>query len=277
MDTSKELVMFVIFSMLISVGILGFMFYLARQRESTLQKKYELLIDLRQVLYLCRQHRSISHQALTDKLIQNNDLERIQELFLEKTNHLISTAPMDSKPMYRVLQLKLKALITDWQSRNIARNQMIHGKAIRHCMFLMDEVMLAWLVDVNREDLSDEYHMNWQQIIDTMDALTQLRICIEDANTSEGRSRLQHYSEVVRRKLGHLSLISPLSISTPSCTKAIDILTQVHENKDVTKLEMEKLYQLTSDISLSIAHVYDHMLTELTETLYQPLPKLMTA
>ncbi|MCE0492956.1 hypothetical protein [Vibrio salinus] len=269
--------MFVIFSMLISVGILGFMFYLAKQRESTLQKKYDLLIDLRQVLYLCRQHRSTSHSALANKEDKNSELENFQTLLLEKTNHLISTAPLDSKPMYRVLQLKLKALITDWQKRSIARNQMIHGKAIRHCMFLMDEVMLAWLVDVNREDLSDEYHMNWQQIIDTMDALTQLRICIDDMNSSEGTSRLQRYSEMVRRKLGLLALISPLSISSPACSKAIDVLTEVNENKSFDNINANDMYQLTSDISLSIAHVYDHMLTELTETLYQPLPKLMAA
>ncbi len=269
--------MFVIVSMLISVGILGFMFYLARQRESTLQKKYELLIDLREVLSLCRQHRSTSHNALMCKEDKETELMEFQEVLLEKTNHLISTAPMDSKPMYRVLQLKLKALITDWEDRSIARNQMIHGKAIRHCMFLMDEVMLAWLVDVKREDLSDEYHMNWQQIIDTMDALTQLRICIEDMNTDESSTRIQHYAEVVRRKLGHLALISPLSISAPLCSNAIDVLTNVHENKHLDTVDVNDLYQLTSDISLSIAHVYDHMLTELTETLYQPLPKLMAA
>ncbi|MDC0612543.1 hypothetical protein OAP63_17570 [Vibrio sp.] len=268
--------MFVIVSMLISVGILGFMFYLAKQRESTLQKKFELLIDLRQVLYLCRQHRSATHHSLMFGEQRESEVEHLQDTLIDKTNHLISIAPGDNKPMYRVLQLKLKALVTEWEDRNIARNQMVHGKAIRHCMFLMDEVMLAWLVDVNREDLSDEYHMNWQQIIDTMDALTQLRICIEDMETQEGRVRLQHYSDVVRRKLNHMALISPLSISAPSCAKAVQVLAELHDDVNL-ELTMSEMYQLTADISLSIAHVYDHMLTELTETLYQPLPKLMTA
>ena len=276
MDTNEELAMFVIVSMLISIGILGYMYYLAKQRESTLQKKFELLIDLRQVLYLCRQHRSATHHSLMFGEQRETELEHIQQLLTEKTTHLISIAPMDNKPMYRVLQSKLKTLITEYEDKNIARNQMLHGKAIRHCMFLMDEVMLAWLVDVNREDLSDEYHMNWQQIIDTMDALTQLRICIENMGTSEGRLRLQHCSGVVRRKLAHLSLVSPQSVAAPSCSKAVQTLHDLHNNVTLD-IDMSKMYQTTADISLSIAHVYDHMLTELTETLYQPLPKLLIA
>ncbi|MDW6003488.1 hypothetical protein [Vibrio mangrovi] len=268
--------MFVIISMLISVGILGFMFYLAKQRESTLQRKYELLVDLRQVLYLCRQHRSATHHALMFGEHRDTELEHLADLLCEKTNHLISIAHFDNKPMYRVLQLKLKALIKDWSDRTISRNQMIHGKAIRHCMFLMDEVMLAWLVEVNREDLSDEYHMNWQQVIDAMDALTQFRICIEDMNTHEGRTRLQHYAEVVTRKVNQLTMVSPLSISAPACTKALLVLSDVIQDPEYS-ISAEEMYQMTADISLSIAHVYDHMLGELTETLYIPLPKLLIA
>jgi len=268
--------MFVIISVLISVGVLVGVFYLAKQRESTLQKKFDLLIDLRQVLYLCRQHRSATHHILMFNEQRHAELKPIQDLLIGKINHLISIAPTDSKPMYRVLQLKLKALLTEWEKRNISRNQMLHGKAIRHCMFLLDEVMLAWLVDVNREDLSDEYHMNWQQIIDTMDALTQLRICIEEMKTPEGRVRLQHSSDIVRRKLEHLTLINPQSMSTPACTTARSVLDELHENMTLD-IDMSTMYQLTTNISLSISVVYDHMLTELTEILYQPLPKLITA
>lgn len=268
--------MFVLISMLISIGILGLMFFFAKQRESTLQRKYELLIDLRQVLYLCRQHRSATHHALMFGEHRDTELNHLHDLIHEKSNHLIAIAHFDNKPMYRILQLKLKALMKEWSDRSIARNQMVHGKAIRHCMFLMDEVMLAWLVEANREDLSDEYHMNWQQVIDTMEALTQLRICIEDMNTTEGRARMQHYCDVVRRKLNQLALISPLSIASPACSKAMHCLTELHDNPDYD-MDAERLYQLTSDVSLSIAHVYDHMLAELTESLYIPLPKLVIA
>jgi hypothetical protein len=268
--------MFVIISMLISIGILGFMFYLAKQRESTLQRKYELLIDLRQVLYLCRQHRSATHHSLMFGEHRDAELNHLHDMIHDKTNHLISIAHFDNKPMYRVLQLKLKALMTEWHERTVSRNQMIHGKAIRHCMFLMDEVMLDWLVEVNREDLSDEYHMNWQQVIDSMDALTQLRICIEEMDGHEGRMRIQHYAEVVKRKMNQLALISPLSIAAPACSRALQILDEFHESSEY-QINGDELYQISADISLSIAHVYDQMLSELTESLYIPLPKLVIA
>lgn len=61
------------------------------------------------------------------------------------------------------------------------KNQRLHGKLIRHCMYLMDDVVLAWLAESGREELSDEYHMNWQQIFDAMETLTQLRLCIDDS------------------------------------------------------------------------------------------------
>lgn len=268
--------MFVMISMLISVGILGFMVYLAKQRQSTLQRKYELLIDLRQLLYLCRQHRHATHHALVHHEHNDDELRHLQDLLHEKANHLISIASFDSKPMYRVLHIKLKTLMHEWQQQSIARNQMMHGKAIRHCMFLMDEVILAWLVDVNQEDLSDEYHMNWQQIIDSMDALTQLRICIDDMHTEEGAQRLTHCANTVRRKINQLALISPLSIAAPACSRALQSLSKLAENK-TDALTHSHVYQLTADISLSISHVYDYMLAELMETLYQPLPKLLIA
>lgn len=268
--------MFVAISILISLGILGFMFYFAKQRESTLQRKYELLVNLRQVLYLCRQHRSATHHALMFGEHRDAELNHLHDVMHDKTNHLIAIAHFDNKPMYRVLQLKLNALIKEWDQRTIARNQMMHGKAIRHCMFLMDEVMLAWLVEVNREDLSDEYHLNWQQIIDTMDALTQLRICVEDMDSHEGHSRVQHYSEIVRRKLNQLSLIHPLSISSPACVEAMQVLDDIHTGQN-HQISREEMYQVTGDISLTVAHVYDHMLSEMTESLYIPLPKLLIA
>ncbi|MGX9418948.1 hypothetical protein ACXJY6_16930 [Vibrio sp. RC27] len=267
--------MFVTISILISLAILGLMLYQAKQRNSTLQRKYELLIGLRQTLFLCRQHRRATHHTLMFGEERNAEVSQLQESMQEKTAQLIATANVDSKPMYRVLQLKLNTLIKDWDQRSVSNNQIIHGKSIRHCMFLMDEVVLSWLVDVNRIDLSDEYHMNWQQVIDTMDALTQLRVCIEDMNSSEGRLRLIHYSESICRKLNQLALINSLMISSPTCANAIKFLSDINDDLS-TEFDAEEMYQITADISLTVANVYDQMLSDLTESLYIPLPKLLT-
>jgi hypothetical protein len=253
------------------------MFYLAKQRESILQRKYELLVTLREVLYLCRQHRNATHHALMFGEDRQAELLRLAELLHKKTDDLVSTAHFDHKPMYRVFQQKMKSLTTDdWSARTISRNQMIHGKTIRHCMFLMDELILSWLVDVSREDLTDEYHMDWQLVIDSMDALTRLRIAIEEMNTPDGWIRMQQFAQVVHKKINQLEMINPLPISTRECTTALQILEKIVHSPDHYPIEMEAMYQLTTSLSLSIAHVYDHILGELTETLYIPLPKLLS-
>lgn len=264
--------MFVLLSMIISLAILGLMFFYSKQRESSSQRKYDLIVDLRQLLALCRQHRSATHHALMFDEDRHNELNELQQALMNQSQHLIGIAHFDNKPMYRILQRKLESLTSEWQGRSVARNQIVHGKAIRHCMFLLDEVMLAWLVESGREALSDEYHINWQQIIDAMDALTQMRICIEELDTMEGQRRFTHYVATVQRKINQLSIISTLTTDAPACTQALEKLANWQETRQA--LTSQDLYAISSALSLTIAQVYDHMLSELLESLYQPLPKL---
>ncbi|NAW56789.1 MULTISPECIES: hypothetical protein [unclassified Vibrio] len=268
--------MFVLISMLISIGILAVLLYLSKQRQNSLQRKYELLVDLRQLLHQCRQHRSATHLGLTSEHNPKSELSHLQDALMETSNHLIATAQFENKPMYRILQLKLKALDKEWSDRSVARNQMIHGKTIRHCLFLMDEIAMAWLAESGRDDLSDEYHLNWQQVVDSMEVLTQLRISIQDMHTEDGALRVKYYCDKMRRKLNQLALISPLSIASPGCSKAMHMLGELTDNP-AYDISVEQLYAMTSDVSLSIANVYDQMLSELTETLYLPLPKVAIA
>lgn len=271
--------MLVVYSLIISLAVLFALFHFSRQRNTGLQRKFETLVLLRQIMLLCRQHRSITHQALTNDEVESVQpalLEDVYDSLMEHSNQLIATAQFENKPMYRILQLKLKSLHKEWGLRSIARNQVIHGKTIRHCMFLMDEIAIAWLIEAGREDVSDEYHMNWQQVLDTMEVLTQLRISIQDLSDPEGEMRIRYYCDKARRKLNQLSLVSPLSISSPISSKAMHQLTEINVSQTI-HVSNNDLYQLTTDISLVISQVYDQMLSDMTESLYQPLPKIALA
>lgn len=270
--------MFVLFSIIVSFVVLATLFYFSKKRHSGLERKFEILILLRQLLLLCRQHRAITHQALTNHHfdIHQSQLEESYDAMMERSNELIASAQFENKPMYRILQLKLKKLHKEWDQRTVARNQVIHGKTIRHCMFLMDEIAIAWLIESGREDISDEYHMNWQQVLDSMEVLTQLRISIQDLHYPEGMLRVKYYCDKTRRKLNQLSLISPLSIASPISSKAMHSLSEINASDDIL-MTNEELYQLTTDISLIISQVYDQMLSDMTESLYQPLPKVALA
>lgn len=270
--------MLVLWSMIISIGVLLALFYFSRKRNTGMERKFETLVLLRQLLLLSRQHRSVTHQALSRQNPETveSTLAEVYDSMMEYSNLLIANAQFENKPMYRIFQLKLKALHKEWTERNIARNQVIHGKTIRHCMFLMDEIAIAWLIESGREDISDEYHMNWQQVLDAMEVLTQLRISIQDRHYPEGEMRVKYYCDKTRRKLNQLSIVSPLSVASPLSSKAMHQLSEISAGEAIYA-NNDELYQLTTDISLVISQVYDQMLSDMTESLYQPLPKIALA
>ncbi|ROV61959.1 hypothetical protein EGH82_02450 [Vibrio ponticus] len=267
--------MFIIISISVSVLILILIYHYSRQRSLSHQRNYQQIVTLRLVMELCRKHRAVTHHAATtdNHPAIEDTLVQIDQQLDKESSRLISLANFDHKPMYRVLQMKLKGLSDEWQQRSFARNQRIHGTAIRHCMFLIDDIALAWLLESGRADLSDEYHMNWQQVLDSMEVLTQLRICIQEIDQPIGEMRVKYYGDKVRHKLHQLSLISPLPIRSPVGTQ---VLEQLDELVAANKLDINQadLYQLTTDISQLIAQVYDDMLSDITQSLYQALPDI---
>jgi hypothetical protein len=85
--------------------------------------------------------------------------------------------------------------------------------------------------------------------------------------------RVKYYCDKTRRKLSQLSLISPLSVASPLSSKAMHTLTELNANNEL-EMTSDELYQLTTDVSLVISQVYDQMLSDMTESLYLPLPKV---
>ncbi|WP_194438745.1 hypothetical protein [Vibrio fluminensis] len=267
--------MFILISISVSVLILILIYHYSRQRSLSHQRNYQQIVTLRLVMELCRKHRAVTHHAATTNNQPAADyaLKQIDKELEAQASRLVSLANFDHKPMYRVLQMKLKGLSHEWQQRSFARNQRIHGTAIRHCMFLIDDIALVWLLESGRADLSDEYHMNWQQVLDSMEVLTQLRICIQEIDQPIGEMRVKYYSDKIRHKLHQLSLISSLPIRSPIGSQVLDQLDEL-SSADTLKLNQQQLYQLTTDISQLIAQVYDDMLTDITQSLYQALPDI---
>lgn len=263
--------MFIAISLMTSFSILLVMMFLARQRENTFLRQYQLIVTLRQLLLLIRQSRSNTHYGISAKQQLAAQLENLNHLLADKSSQLIAKSRFENKPNYRTFQTMLKALTLDWKTRSIAKNQMVHGKAIRHCLFLIDEVMMSWLIESGRQDLSAEYHYNWQRIVDAMEVLTQLRISIQEIHSTVGFEQAQLHSDKMRKVINQLSIISPLTLTSPACNKALQTLGELINNPDFPH-DSHALYELTNDISLNIARVYDQILSDLIEQLYIPLP-----
>ncbi|KAA8681700.1 hypothetical protein [Vibrio gigantis] len=272
--------MFVVISMGLSLLVLAALFHFSRKRQTALSHRFETLVLLRELLSLSRKHRAATHYALAYKL-SSDSIRKVNEIYdniLEVSELLQSHVSFDSRPMYRIYHLKLIAMHSDWQNRSLVRNQSIHGKTIRHCMFLMDEVMIVWLIQSEREDMSREYHMNWQQILDCMEILTKLRMSIPgiekaDMEKPEEYLRFKYYASQTHRKLNQLSIICPISSGSPVCTRAMHALTEIASSNEATQ-PADSMYELTSDISSVVSQVYDQVLSDITRSLYQPLPNI---
>ncbi|PMM05620.1 hypothetical protein BCT63_09260 [Vibrio kanaloae] len=267
--------MFVVISVGLSLLVLAALFYFSRKRQTALSYRFETLVLLRELLLLSRKHRAATHYALAHKL-SSDSIRKVNEIYdniLEVSELLQSHVSFDSRPMYRIYHLKLIAMHSDWQNRTLVRNQSIHGKTIRHSMFLMDEVMIIWLIQSEREDMSREYHMNWQQILDCMEILTKLRMCIPDMEKPDEYLRFKFYASQTHRKLNQLSMICPISSGSPVCTRAMHALTEIASSSEATQ-PADSMYELTSDISSVVSQVYDQVLSDITRSLYQPLPDI---
>ncbi|MGO2320580.1 MAG: hypothetical protein ACTH6O_16705 [Vibrio toranzoniae] len=267
--------MFVVISVGLSLLVLAALFHFSRKRQTALSHRFETLVLLRELLLLSRKHRAATHYALAHKL-SSDSIRKVNEIYdniLEVSELLQSHVSFDSRPMYRIYHLKLIAMHSDWQNRTLVRNQSIHGKTIRHSMFLMDEVMIIWLIQSEREDMSREYHMNWQQILDCMEILTKLRMCIPDMEKPDEYLRFKFYASQTHRKLNQLSMICPISSGSPVCTRAMHALTEIASSNEATR-PADSMYELTSDISSVVSQVYDQVLSDITRSLYQPLPDI---
>ncbi|PQJ39828.1 hypothetical protein BTO00_20475, partial [Vibrio campbellii] len=243
--------MFVLISTLISIAILAGIYHLAAKREKQHARKYQLLTLLRDTIHLLRRHRAVTHYSIQHQQNHEKDIEHIHQELGYKLHQLVETSRFENKPMYRVLQIKIDELLEQWQDNTVARNQMEHGKLIRHSLYLMDEVTLAWLAIAQRDELNDEYHINWQTVIDSLETLTQLRISIQDKGDKGSPERMKNYALVMIRRLNQLAVISPLSIASPMSTRSIQSLNEYIEG-ELTSLSEEELYDITSDLSLTI-------------------------
>ncbi|ELA7317558.1 hypothetical protein ACS6BV_002271 [Vibrio alginolyticus] len=268
--------MFVLISTLLSIAILAGIYHLSSKREQQHARKYQLLTLLRDVVHLLRHHRAATHYSLQFQQNDQQKLDALNDALTNKLHLLVETSRFENKPMYRVLQIKVGKLLEQWDDHSVARNQMEHGKLIRHCLFLMDEVTIAWLAVEQRDDLHNEYHMNWQNIMDSLETLTQLRISIQDLGEQGGNERFKNYASVMMRKLNQLAVIAPLSITSPASTRSIQALNEYVTGSHVDLTEAE-LYSVTSDLSLTIFNTYDHVLSDVVESLYLPLPRLSLA
>ncbi|MDP5253712.1 MULTISPECIES: hypothetical protein [unclassified Vibrio] len=263
--------MFIMISISLSLLFLVGLYLLSQQRDALYSRHYELLMGLRELISHCREHRQLTHYALQFDDYRPEDLALVAQQMDVTCEHLVDTAPVETRAMFRILQIKIHDITRDWSRFSLAKNQMRHGEAIRQCLFLLDDMLVTWLRKMDRDDLTYDYHRHWHVIVDSLDALTQMRIAIEDNQPQ----RLRERGEVLIRRLHQLSLISKVSSRSPSSGQVIKQLEELCEStQHLLDADARALYQLTTALSLTIFTTYDNLVADVISQFDSPLPTL---
>ncbi|GEM79943.1 hypothetical protein [Vibrio superstes] len=243
-------------------------------RQSKLNdNRYRLVCELRSVAEHLREHRHLAHTHLSFEPIPDNHTVEIEKNISNSLLFLVEKSFVNDRPMFRLLMKQIQTLLFEWRDMTASKSQMSHGKAIRATLYLIDEIVLTWLVESDQLELSEQYSRQWSHVIDSLEALTQFRMLVSDSRNELQCERLNLKAQVLLRKINRLSLLSPLGVHAPSTSHAARQLTEIiSAHGHIEELDERELYQLTSTLSLAIFKVYDQILIELSEQLNQPLP-----
>ncbi|MCJ2377269.1 hypothetical protein LNL84_10560 [Vibrio sp. ZSDZ34] len=268
--------MFVFISLAVALCTLLGLSYAAKKHSSQHEHRYQLIVALRDIIEVTRQHRNAAHYTLMFGQDKSRHITLTQQRLTKMSSDLIELAPFDNKPMYRILEQNIKQLLGRWSQLNVSRSQIAHGKIIRHSLLLIDDLVVDWIANQYSDALDIEYSQTWQGVFDCLDALTQLRLCIDYIDNEKGDSRLVRRMETLQKKLIRLSVNTPTRVPSPTSSLAMTTLEQYIENPTTIRSK-EDMYQLTTTLSEVIFLIYDTTINEVIQELYQPLPKTALA
>ncbi len=263
--------MFILFTTLLTAAIFIGLYISSQLRKQNNQLRFNHILQLRQLIALVRQHRTATHFALSAGQDKHSQLQQLQQDIHLCGQDLLKQGHSDNKSLFRILNDRLTQLTNEWPQTSVARNQLNHGRLLRQVLFILDEVMIVWLIDSKREDISNQYHKSWQKIIDSLEVLTRFRIAIADIDSDIGKQRLIYHCSLLCRRVDQLCTISPVSPITPEQAEVLSELSAIHAPEQL-KLSQQSLYLHSQDLSLLIFNVYDQILSNICDELYQPLP-----
>lgn len=256
--------------------IVGIYIAHTQKNHHFLQKRFNQIIGLRQLIHLLRFHRRQSHQILNqqENLTQTAHAESmaIQSLMSSLINH----ADTSSKPMYRILQTRLTTLLNDWPKYSLLRNQSSHGKAIRHVLYLIDDALTQSLLAADKKCIFDQYQTVWPVTLNAIDSLSRFRYTIHNYTTDSSamEKELLLHAQILKRRLNQMVLsndraIPPLLVE--SLFAQFNEIDLKNSNRQQTK---KKLYAFSLQVSDMLFNLFDNVLADIANDVSVKLPNL---
>ncbi|MDP2570927.1 hypothetical protein Q8W40_01945 [Vibrio penaeicida] len=272
--------MFILISLTVISVCIVVLFLRSQVKAENDQRHLDSLHLLRQIIQLCRAHRTLTHQVLTEGNQASHatlkSLFKLKEQIKSLAAQAKKISENSNKAKYRVLLINLTLMCKEWRTHSVNRKQVSHGKVIRQCLYLMDESIVTWMIEAYRDDMTDQYHHDWQLICEAMECLTQLRVCIQGIETEAGKRRYLHYGHLIQRRLNQISLSCAVPVSSDVQLKLSDVLSDLaEESNNNESTDTDNLYKLTNGISVFLFGAYDYVISSICEELYEPLPEVL--
>lgn len=268
--------MLILLLLVIIFGASCFFLWQARENKRFLQTRFDQVIGLRQLIFLLRFHRRETHHFLSQshplETAQLNEVVAIKSLM----KILSSRADKVHKPMYRILAKQINKLLDEWLSYSVRRNQAAHGKAIRHVLYLIDDVVTQSLLAADKEALFKTYQTAWPITLNSIDSLSRFRYAIDSYTLGKNSSKreLRIHISVIQRRLGQIALLT----NKPPLTFMIEDLMLEFESINLQARNLEdvkgELYQLSLKISDTIFNLFDIILTDIATDISVRFPEL---
>ncbi len=240
--------------LLLIPAVLFILIYRKQQRSDNneINQRFKQVFELLAVIDSIRQHRAATHQQLKGHQEQAIERARWGQKMLEEARELSMDAPSNQKSMYRIFHKNLTELNQNWLTYSIARNQSIHGKAIRHAFYMIDELVCQALAIAELDDELKHYERLWQLTVDGLDTLTHFRTSIDRQLQHNGapNNYLAIQANLLHRRISQIVILtrSDAMLNTPFMVE-LQALSQASQQK---KYDEENLYVLSSIISESI-------------------------
>ncbi|WP_299013789.1 hypothetical protein [uncultured Photobacterium sp.] len=267
-------------SILLVAGIC-FYRYRCKQNNSRLQKQFNQVIGLRQLIHLLRFHRRQTHQLLSNLQVSAQDKMSLNEsqAIQALMRTLINQAELAHKPMYRILMKRITLLLGEWPRYSLQRNQMSHGKAIRHVMYLIDDTITQGLLYAEKDPQFKHYQTIWPIVLNVIDSLSRFRYAIENyrpERVSAHQRELVLHASIIHRRLDQINQLShhaPPTLALDKLRAEFDLIPLQDKNLSQNK---ELLYQYSLKLSDTIYLLFDMVLIGIAEEISVNLPPIPT-
>lgn len=257
---------------------LGYYTYRSKQSHLLMQSRFNQVIGLRQLIHLLRFHRRQTHEVLNsaglDTLIHQplNESMAIQSLL----RALLNQAEKAHKPMYRILMKRLSVLLDEWPRYSIQRNQAVHGKVIRHVMYLIDDTVTQSLLTADKEQLFKRYQSVWPITLNAIDSLSRFRNAIHHYTPDNATTKreITLHIQILRRRLNQMTLCNSEPVPPIIIESLFEQFDDIKLDNPDTAQTKAQLYEFSLQLSDTLFNLFDLVLCDIGKEISIRLPEL---